>query len=176
MRKALILIVGVVALGLVGFGWSLTRAVGLEVTDCGFDAKGAYANVRVDNLLGFSARDQRVGVTFSMKNGRWRGNDTFPGGIARVNVPAHSRGTALVQAHFPPHGSFLGGTHEDLHVPGRTVYRFGDGLSGRYVSRRFVMTHRDPVYQNHIYIETVPDDTSALRCRAFAVSDEENDD
>jgi hypothetical protein len=177
VRKATIIWIAAIALVLstAVAGWSVTRPLGVQITACGFDAKGAYANVRVNNLLGFSAHRQRVLVGFSVKGSSWRGTGTFQQGRTQVTVPAHGRGTAFVQGHFPGHGSFLGGTHADFQVKGRTVYRWGDGLSGRYVSKKFVLTHPKPLYQNHIYIETVPDDLTSLRCEVLPVPDYEDD-
>jgi hypothetical protein len=61
LRSRLVLaLIGVAA---VGFGiWGFTpRVVGEHVTDCGFDAHGAYAKVRVNNLPS-GAREQALYV------------------------------------------------------------------------------------------------------------------
>src|SRR4051812_32878831 len=41
-----------------------TQVVGTHITDCDFDANGAYAEVRVNNLLGWVPHRQEVWVDF----------------------------------------------------------------------------------------------------------------
>jgi hypothetical protein len=165
-------------LAVLGLGWAFfTQVVGTHITDCGFDATGAYAKVRVNNLLGSSAHKQRVYVDFYLKGspvqeGPYSASFTF------VSVPAHGRGTSVAHGRFPLHGSFGNPTADDLHVKGRTVYVAGRhfGSHGRpsfgptffvdnetadphLVSKKYAVKHKGGVS-----IETVPDDPNSLRC------------
>lgn len=152
--------IAVLVLGIWGF---MTRAVGVHVTDCGFDPHGAYAEVRVDNWLG-GAHEQNVQVAFHV-NGDVahypEGEDSYYDvGVATAEVPAHGQGMAVVHGGFPPHGEFRDPTAADLHVEGGTVYHWYGPLGGdRLVSRTFALEHWRRTVK-----ETVPDDRNAVDC------------
>ncbi len=138
----------VLGIAATGFGiWGcfqfFTRVVGTHITDCGFDANGAYAEVRINNLLG-GAHQQEVWVDFYLDG---RG---FAYGGAYPRVPAHDRGRAVVRAPFPP---------GDDHVSGRTVYvDIYDGHD-TFVTRKFAEAH-----PHRISTEVVPDASHTLSC------------
>jgi len=98
-------VLGVIGLLFLGVGsWAFfTHLVGAHVTTCGFDAKGAYAKVRVNNWLA-GAHEQWVAVAFYV-DGPYpqRGAQGPYDEVAKqVMVPARGRGTAIVHASFPP--------------------------------------------------------------------------
>src|SRR4051812_21643702 len=91
-------LLGLAVIGLVTWGNFLfvTRVVGTHITDCGFDADGAYAEVRAN--LGA----QEVWVDFYLD-----GTQYAYAGAYDV------RGTTVLRAGFP---------RAEEHVTGRTVY------------------------------------------------------
>jgi hypothetical protein len=96
-----------VGIAATGFGiWVIfqlfSQAVGTHITDCGFDANGAYAEVRVNNLLG-GAHNHEVWVDFYL-DGR-----PYPYGGAYFRVPAHGHGKTVVR---PGVTVFVDGTHQ----------------------------------------------------------------
>lgn len=126
-----------VALGLGIREWRMQ--VSSHITDCGFDANGAYAEVRVNNLLGV----QEVWVDFYLDGRQY----TYAGDY---NV----RGTTVLRAPFPG---------EDDHVSGRTVYvirRVGHPFTVKFVTRKFAEAH--PALTR---TEVVPDARHTLSCR-----------
>jgi hypothetical protein len=120
-----------------GFGiWGFFQVVVTHITDCGFDANGAYAKVHVFNLVAAS----EVWVDFYL-DGRLY---TYTGAY---NV----RGTQVLRAPFPREG----------HVSGRTVYV--DDFSGgqvKLVTRKFAEAH-----PGQTHTEVVPDASHTLSCR-----------
>lgn len=161
-RRPGIGLVGIAVLGLGIWGFR-TQAVGEHVTDCGFDADGAYAKVRVNNLFG-AAHEQHVHVTFHV-NGDVMQLD-YDDGLRSAKVPAHGAVTTVVHGSFPPLRMFSGVTAVDSDVRGRTVYRwegrhvsFDPPHDWRFVSKAFAAQH--PGRTN---AEAVPDDPSMLRC------------
>jgi hypothetical protein len=144
-----------VALGLGIWGF-MTQAVGTHITDCGFDANGAYAKVRVNNLLG-GAHEQRVYVDFYVQGSP---EAPYEATSAGVMVPAHGRGTSVMHERFPPHGSFKNPTAPDPKIEGRTVYVLGRGHDNpRFVTKKVALKNR-----GWVSIETVPDDKNSLSC------------
>jgi hypothetical protein len=136
---ALVLVVG----GIWGFN---TQAVGQHITECHFDARGAYAKVRVNNLLGDGANTQQVWVNFYLPGEA----EPYDGGVTSVTVPAHGRVTADVHAFFP---------WRALNVKGRTVYMYVKTLGlPWFVTKAYHLQHPGPTA-----VLTVPDDP-ALRC------------
>lgn len=126
-----------VALGLGIREWRMQ--VSSHITDCGFDGNGAYAEVRVNNLLGV----QEVWVDFYLDGRQY----TYAGDY---NV----RGTTVLRAPFPG---------EDDHVSGRTVYvirRVGHPFTVKFVTRKFAEAH--PALTR---TEVVPDARHTLSCR-----------
>ena len=123
-----------------GFGiWGLFQFfVGTHITDCGFDANGAYAEVRVNNLLGV----QEVWVDFYLDGRQY----TYAGAY---NV----RGTTVLRAPFP--------REDGYHVSGRTVYVDGTHHGQvKFVTRKFAEAH-----PGRTLTEVVPDAWHTLSCR-----------
>ena len=122
-----------------GFGiWGFFQLfVGTHITGCGFDANGAYAEVRANNLLGAS----EVWVDFFL-DGRGIGY------AGAYNV----RGTTVLRAPFPP---------KDHHHPisGRTVY-VDPKRHDKFVTRKFAEASR-----GRILTEVVPDASHTLSCQ-----------
>ena len=122
-----------------GFGiWGFFQVMVTHITDCGFDANGAYAKVRV-NPLGA----QEVWVDFYLDGRAY----TYQGAY---NV----RGTTVLQASFPP---------QDHHVSGRTVYVVRNAahpFTVTFVTRKFAEAHH-----GGIRTEVVPDASHTLSCR-----------
>jgi hypothetical protein len=104
VTKAHLWLVGAVAVLVLGLGWSVAPATGAQVTECGVDAHGVYAKVRVNNLLGFYAHQERVDVAFSVKATYTHPGDEYEDHLVDVWVPAHGRGTAVVHGRFPAQG------------------------------------------------------------------------
>jgi len=155
-------VIGIAVLGLGSWGF-VTHAVGEHVTDCGFDADGAYAKVRVNNLFG-GEHEQDVHVTFHVDGDVMQLD--YDGGRRSAHVPAHGAVTTVVHGRFPPLRMFSGETAVDSDVRGRTIYRwegrnvsFDPPFDWRFVSRTFAEQH--PGSTN---AETVPDDPSMLNC------------
>jgi hypothetical protein len=145
-----------------GWGFS-TQAVGVHVTECGFDSKGAFAKFRINNLLGGADARQQVFIDFSVdgshpeKGSHFQpGVDPYPyaAGFTIVAVPAHGRVTGVVHAEFPARG---------LQVEGRTVYvlgrRSGDVADVKFVTEKVAQEH-----PHGVRVETVPDDPGSLHC------------
>jgi hypothetical protein len=150
-------LVGVVGVALLGAGiWGFsTQVVGMHVTECGFDSKGAYAKVRVNNLLG-GADDEHVYVDFSLKGEP--AFESYEVGLAVVHKPAHGSVTAVIRERYPP-PRIPTGEGPDFIVQGRTVYVLGRGHEQpRFVTKKVALEHRG------VSIEKVPDDPSVLRC------------
>jgi hypothetical protein len=122
-----------VVLGLCISGWAAWHT---HITDCGFDANGAYAEVRA-NPLGV----QEVWVDFYLDGTQY----TYAGAY---NV----RGTKVLRAPFPD---------EDNHVSGRTVYvdthHHGPVT---FVTREFAEAH-----PGRTRTEVVPAAGHTLSCR-----------
>jgi hypothetical protein len=99
-----------------GFGiWGLSWfSVGTHITDCGFDAKGAYAEVRARGA-------SEVWVDFDLDGTQY----TYAGAY---NV----RGTTVLRAHFPP--------MDHHHISGRTVYVVPK-QHDKFVTRKFAEAH-----------------------------------
>jgi hypothetical protein len=150
--------IGVAVLG-VGVWVFNTQVVGVHVTECGFDAKGAYAKFRINNLLGGADARQQVWVHFSVDGSHPEkgspGNYPYAGGVTIVAVPAHGRVTGVVHAEFPARG---------LHVEGRTVYvlgrKTGDVNDVRFVTEKVAQEYS----RGKVSVETVPDDPGSLHC------------
>ena len=134
---AVVVLGAAVALGLGIREWRM----GTHITDCGFDANGAYAEVRVGNLLG----EPEVWVDFYLDGRQY----TYAGDYD-VN------GTTVLRAPFPPP------RQDGHHVSGRTVYvirRVGHPF-GTFVTRKFAEAH--PALTR---TEVVPDARHTLSCR-----------
>jgi hypothetical protein len=134
LRRARPWLLGIAA---TGFGvWGFFQCVGTLITGCGFDANGAYAEVRA-NLLGQS----EVWVDFYL-DGRGIGY------AGAYNV----RGTTVLRTPFPL---------KDHHHPisGRTVY-VDPHQHDKFVTRKFAEASR-----SRIWTEVVPDASHTLSCR-----------
>jgi hypothetical protein len=130
------LVLWLLGIAATGFGvWGVFQFVGTRITDCGFDANGAYAKVRVNSLVG----ESEVWVDFLL-DGRMY---TYAGAY---NV----RGTTVLRASFPS---------KDLHVSGRTVY-VDPHQHDKFVTRKFAEASR-----SRIWTEVVPDASHTLSCR-----------
>ena len=134
---AVVVLGAAVALGLGIREWRM----GTHITDCGFDANGAYAEVRVGNLLG----EPEVWVDFYLDGRQY----TYAGDY-NVNR------TTVIRAPFPlPR-------QDGYHVSGRTVYvirRVGHPF-GKFVTRKFAEAH--PALTR---TEVVPAAGHTLSCR-----------
>lgn len=145
----------VLALGIVGIVVVNRVWLGEHIIDCGFDANGAYAKVRVNNLFG-GADDEHVYVDFSLKGEP--AYEFYESGLAMVHKPAHGSVTAVIHERFPP-PRVPTGEGPDFIVQGRTVYVLGRRHEQpRFVTKKFALQHRG------VSIEKVPDDQSVLRC------------
>ncbi|WP_151082038.1 hypothetical protein [Nocardioides cynanchi] len=121
-----------------GFGiWGLFQlSWSTRITACGFDANGAYAEVRVSSLLGA----QEVWVDFSLDGTQY----TYAGAY-------DVRGTTVLRAPFPE-------KRGPLHVSGRTVY-VDPKQHDKLVTRKFAEASR-----SRILTEVVPDSSHNLTC------------
>ena len=132
---ALLLVGVVVAFAVFLFGvWGFNQtAIGARVTDCHFDARGAYAKVRVNNLLKSSTHTKRVEVDFYSKS-----NDSAfqTEGTVSVTVPAHGHGTGVVRAEFPLQSILV-----DAKFKGRTIYVAGSSTGSKLVTKQFAIKH-----------------------------------
>jgi hypothetical protein len=83
--SAVVLVVGI---------WSLNGWFGGHVTECGFDAKGAYAKVRVGSLVGGlgSMEHESVSVLFTYDDAK------YATGGATVKAPVLGTTTTVVRA------------------------------------------------------------------------------
>ena len=135
-----------------------------HVTDCGFDAQGAFAKVRVYNLLGDADTNVQVAFHIGADVAHYKPGEDAEYDIesATAHVQALSAGTVVVHGHFPPHGSWSNPTGMDLHVHGRTVYRFFN----RLVTKQFALKH-----QRKTVMETAPDDRTSLNCSIWSEED-----
>jgi|SRR3954468_20182966 hypothetical protein len=123
-----------------------TQVVGTHITDCDFDANGAYAEVRVNNLLGWVPHRQEVWVDFYLDGREFAEQDAYP------RVPAFGRGRTVVRAaDFP---------RADDHASGRTVYV--DATHHHHV--RFVTKKFAEANPRTTLTEVVPDASHALSC------------
>lgn len=133
------LVLWLLGIAATGFGvWGVFQFVGTRITDCGFDANGAYAKVHVNSLLG----DPEVWVDFYLDGREY----TYAG---RYDV----RGTKVLRAPFPP---------KDHYVSGRTVYAVRNPahpFTVKFVTRKFAEAHRDLARP-----EVVPDAGHTLSC------------
>ena len=153
VKKGTLWVVGPVAAALVfGIGSFVTRPFGAQITECGFDAHGAYAKFRANNLTGFFAHEQPMIVHFYVKGDHSAETRGYDLEFVDVMVPALGRGTAVAHGRFPPLRS---------KVEGRTVYRvpWFNGKE-RVGTKRSAMKHT----VGRTSIETVPDDPNVLRC------------
>lgn len=153
------LVAGALALAALGFGiWGFkTKAIGAHVTDCHFDAQGAYARIRVNNLLGSSAHRKVVYVDFYAASSH--GAPVSPYATtawADMTVPAHGHGTGVIHGRFPLRSD---------KVAGRTIYVLADDYQV-IVSKRFARNN-----PHEVRAETVPDDPSWLRCSIAQVTE-----
>jgi hypothetical protein len=134
-RRLALLPLGIAA---TGFGiWGFFQVGSTHITDCGFDANGAYAKVHV-SLLGA----QEVWVDFLLDGRQY----TYAG---RYNA----RGTTVLRAPFP--------RQDGYHISGRTVYVDGTHLRQvKFVTRKFAEAH-----PGITLTEVVPDAGHTLSCR-----------
>lgn len=142
-----LLVVGTAIAAVVGVSTAgFSQAVGAHITGCGFDATGAYANVRVDNVLGVFPHKQEVWVDFSVDGRQY----TYRGGD--VPVPALGHGKIALHAPFPNAGH---------HVSGRTVYTTVSFHGPtQFVTKRYAEAHQGKTWK-----EVVPDASHTLSCR-----------
>jgi hypothetical protein len=138
-------LIGAAVGGLVIWG-VMTQAVGADVTECGFDAHGTYARVRVNNVLG-GAQEQPVTVDFRLDGAA----EPYATSTDWPQAPAHSRLTTVLHAYFPPSVVRLEDGTTTI-VEGRTVYR-ETHRTGKFVTREFAEEHPHRTQR-----ETVPED------------------
>lgn len=144
----------------------------VHVTECGFDAYGPYAKVRVASLWGgLGTTDHaQVSVAFTY-DGAWYGDD---GAYIRVKLPVLGTSTGVVHGTYPPRviPPRWSGRNGKIIVEGRTVYRVADGFGdreenwpGRLVTKEFVA--RQLQLHPHRFVadeEIVPDDLHRISC------------
>jgi hypothetical protein len=119
-RKKALVVMAVIVAVLVGGIWWYRGWFGGHVTECGVDAKGPYAKVRVGSLLGGrgSIKHEGVSVLFT-----YDGHGYALGG-SRVKVPMFGSTTVFVRGTWPPRVIDLdydGGPKGKITVPGRAV-------------------------------------------------------
>jgi hypothetical protein len=133
-------LLGLAVTGLVTCGGFLfvTQVVGTHITDCGFDANGAYAEVRAN--LG----TQEVWVDFYLD------------GTQYAYAGAYDiRGTTVLRADFP---------RADGHVTGRTVYVDATHHKHNPDKVRFVTKEFAEANPRTTVTEVVPDASHTLTC------------
>jgi hypothetical protein len=164
LQMGLLLVGVVVAFAVFLFGvWGFNRTViGARVTDCHFDAQGAYAKVRVNNLLKSSAHTKRVEVDFYSKSSH---GPSGTEGTVSVTVPAHGHGTGVVRAELPLQSILV-----DPKFKGRTIYVAGSSTGGKLVTKQLAMKH-----PRKVRIETVPEDPNWLSCSIGEVTEDRAD-
>jgi hypothetical protein len=160
-RRARLRLIGaavVVAVGVLGFTTSRAVKPGGHVTECGVDAKGPYAKVRVTSR---GAMDHEgVGVDFSY-DGHW-----YASGGSRIEVPTSGSTTAFVRGSWPPRVINVdhdGGPKGEIPVPGR--------VAGGHWTHFDTVTRVDPPglrLTPHFKALVEPDDKSLIGCKVFA--------
>jgi hypothetical protein len=140
-RRALWLL----GIGATGFGiWGFFQLVPSHITHCGFDANGAYAEVRVSGL----ANPQEVWVDFYLD-----GTLFAYEGSADVRAPTFGLARTVLRTSFPG--------QDVAQVSGRTVYV--DAMPRgqvKFVTRKFAESHPD-----RTRTEVVPGPGHTLTCR-----------
>jgi hypothetical protein len=127
-----------------GFGiWGYLQFVPPHITDCGFDANGAYAEVRVSGM----ANEREVWVDFLL-DGR-----QFADGGWTVQAPILGLARTVLRASFP--------RADGYHVKGRRVYVDATHRGQvRFVTRKLAEAH-----PARTLTEVVPGPGHALSCR-----------
>ena len=156
-RKLGVWIAGILVLGL-GI-WTLkTQVLGQHLTECGVDANGPYARVRINSLVGgLSSTDQQVKVEFTY-DGAW-----YDVGFRTATVPVLGTTTTVVHGTYPPRVINLhrdGGPKGKLTVAGHQVVHRSDVPPYKLVSESFVAQHpHHPIVE-----EMVPDALQQIDC------------
>jgi len=126
---------------------------GGHVTECGVDAKGPYAKVRVNNYVGGRVNGESVNVGFTYDGHPYGGNDK------------DSSTTTFVQGTWPPSVidlDFDGGPSGRVPVPGRVA-------GGHWVNTGKGLP---PGVKPKFKALVEPYDTSLLGCKVYPSSDE----
>jgi hypothetical protein len=154
--RCLRLIGAAVAVAVVVLGVTTIKALqpGGHLTECGVDAKGPYAKIRLNSLrarLGMGRVGLPVGFTY---DGYW-----YPGDVNGSSTPTFVRGTwppSVIDPHWD------GGPRGRIPVPGRVV------------GGHWVRTGKDvpPRFKPKFKPIVEPYDKSLLGCKVFPFSDD----
>lgn len=151
------LIGAAVAVAVVVLGVTFIKAIqpGGHLTECGVDAKGPYAKIRLNSLrarLGAGKVGLHVGFTY---DGYWYGFGKYPG-----STPTFVRG------NWPPmviHKGADGGPKGRITVPGRVV-------GGHWVNTDPSLKKTYPNLRPQFKARVEPNDKSLLGCKVFPFS------
>jgi hypothetical protein len=160
-RKVRLRLIGtaVAVLVLVTGIWWYAGWFGGHVTECGVDANGPYAKVRVGSLWGGQGvKHEGVGVEFTYDG------HGYGGGGSKIEVPTFGSTTTFVRGTWPPRVINLdydGGPKGKVTVPARVAggywWHTGDGLPKFH-----------PWVRPHFKVFVVPNDKSLLGCKVVA--------
>lgn len=160
-RKVRLRLIGTaVAVLMLGVGiWSFTGWYGRHVTECGVDAKGPYAKVRVGSFLGRLGMHEGVIVGFTY-DGHW-----YDSNGSRIEVPVFGSTTTFVRGTWPPRLINLnwdGGRKDDgrIRVEGRAVGGHWKNTSVALQRRWHIRPRFKPLVE--------PNDLSGLGCEVIA--------
>jgi hypothetical protein len=134
---------------------------GGHVTECGVDAKGAYAKVHVGSVLGgWGIKHEGVGVEFTYEG------HGYGGGGSRIEVPTFGSTTTFERGHWPPRVINLdydGGPKDEgkITVPGRVA-------GGHWVNTDPSLKQSYPKLRPHFKPLIEPNDKSLLGCKVAA--------
>jgi len=162
-----VLVLGILGIVVVNKAW-----VGENITECGVDAQGPYANVRINSLWGGlgNVSHHQVHVNFTY-DGAW-----YDAEISTIEMPVLDSTTTVVHGKYPPRSINLrwdGGPKGEgrIHVEGQTVYRTGEPIGdrdenwpGRLVTKAFAAEHLN----RGIDEEIVPDDLQRIGCSIYS--------
>jgi|SRR5215212_2599248 len=157
-RKVGLWLVGV-AVAVAGIWW-FRSWYGGHVTECGVDAKGPYAKVRVASLFGGLGSIKHEGVIVHFT---YDGHGYDVGG-STIEVPVFGSTTTFVRGSWPPRSINLnwdGGPKGKITVPGRVA-------GGRWVNTDPSLKQTYPKLRPHFKARVEPDDKSLLGCEVHA--------
>jgi hypothetical protein len=148
------LIGAAVAVAVVVLGVTTIKAVkpGGHVTECGVDAKGPYAKVRVNSLLGGAGSIDHEGVLVHFT---YDGHYYDTGG-SRIRVPTFGSTTTFVRGTWPPRAVDLDG-----RGGGGRIRVVGHRVSGHVIWLPGHVPHFS-------LIRMKPDDLSLIGCEVVA--------
>ncbi len=162
-------LLGIVVLGL-GI-WTLnTRVLGEHITECGFDANGPYAKVRINGLVGHlgSTSSKKVHVDFTYDGAWYLTTDGLE--TSEVDLPVLGTATTVVHGTYPPRVidlHWVGGPKGKITVEGHEVVHRDDRFPFTLVPADFVAQHP----HHRTVEEIVPDDLQRIGCSISPVDD-----